>query len=88
MTIVHHLGQLSQDPENLSKGQKAWGKSLPESLGAIQQRILHDQTPSDNMATPPAWGKSPSKSPGALDDQTKIFWGMAKYFQQGQLPTF
>ena len=51
MTIVHHLGQLSQDPENLSKGQKAWGKSLLESLGALQQRILHDQTSSGNMAT-------------------------------------
>ena len=49
MTIVHHLGQLGQDPENLSKGQKAWGKSLPESLGATQQRILHDQTSSDGM---------------------------------------
>ena len=35
MTIVHHLGQFSQDPGNLSKGQKAWGKSLPESLGEL-----------------------------------------------------
>ena len=56
MSIVYHLGQLSQDPENLSKGQKAWGKSLPESLGALQQRILHDQTPSGNMATQAARG--------------------------------
>ena len=42
MTIVHHLGQLGQDPENLPKGQKAWGEFLPESLGALQQQILHD----------------------------------------------
>ena len=28
------------------KGQIAWGKSPPESLGALQQRILPDQTPS------------------------------------------
>ena len=49
MTIVHHLGQLSQDSENLSKGQPAWGKSLPESLEASQQRILPDQTPSGGM---------------------------------------
>ena len=58
MIMVYHLGQLSQDPENLSKGQKAWGKSLPESLGALQQRILHDQTPSGNMATQAARGTS------------------------------
>ena len=49
MTIVHHLGQLSQDSENLSKGQVAWGKSPPESLGASQQRILPDQTLSGGM---------------------------------------
>ena len=58
MIMVYHLGQLSQDPENLSKGQKAWGKSLPESLGALQQRILHDQTSSGNMATQAARGTS------------------------------
>ena len=56
--MVYHLGQSSQDPENLSKGQKAWGKSLPESLGALQQRIVHDQTPSGNMATQAARGNS------------------------------
>ena len=49
MVIVHHLRQLGQDSENLSKGQKAWGKSLPESLGAFQQRIWPDQTPSGGM---------------------------------------
>ena len=49
MIIVHHLGQLSQDPENLSKGQKAWGKSPPESLGALQQRVLPNQIPSDGL---------------------------------------
>ena len=38
------------------KGQIAWGKSLPESLGAFQQRILHDQTSSGNMATQAARG--------------------------------
>ena len=31
------------------KGQIAWGKSPPESLGALQQRILPDQTPSGGM---------------------------------------
>ena len=31
------------------KGQIAWGKSPPESLGAFQQRILPDQTPSSGM---------------------------------------
>ena len=51
MSIVHHLGQSNQDSENLSKGQEAWGKSLPKTFGALQQRILHDQTPSGNMAT-------------------------------------
>ena len=56
MIMVYHLGKLSQDPENLSKRQKAWGKSLPESLGALQQRILHDQTPSGNMVTQVARG--------------------------------
>ena len=56
MIMVYHLGQLSQDPENLSKGQKAWGKSLPESLGEIQPRTLHDQTPSGNMAIQAARG--------------------------------
>ena len=35
MIITHHLGQLSQDSENLSKGQPARGKSSPESLGAL-----------------------------------------------------
>ena len=60
MIMVYHLGQLSQDPENLSKGQKAWSKSLPESLGASQQRILHDQTPSGNMATQAARGTYPN----------------------------
>ena len=39
MIIVHHLGQLSQDSENLSKGQPAWGKSPSGSLGE-----LYDQT--------------------------------------------
>ena len=28
------------------KGQIAWGKSPPKSLGALQQRILPDQIPS------------------------------------------
>ena len=51
MIIVHHLGQFSQDSENFSKGQTAWGKSPLESFGALQQRILHDQTPSGNMTT-------------------------------------
>ena len=46
MTMVHYLGQSNQDSENLSKGQKAWGKPLPEPLGALQQRILPDQTSS------------------------------------------
>ena len=55
--MVYHLGQLSQNPENLSKGQKAWGKSLPESLGAIQQRILHDQTPSDKYGDTTSLGQ-------------------------------
>ena len=40
------------------KRPKAWGKSLLESLGALQQRILHDQTPSGNMATQAARGTS------------------------------
>ena len=31
------------------KGQIAWGKSPPESLGAFQQRIWPDQTPSGGM---------------------------------------
>ena len=35
MIMVHHLGQLSQDSENLSKCQIAWDKSPPESLGAL-----------------------------------------------------
>ena len=47
--MVHHLGQSSQDSENLSKANIAWGKSPPESLGASQQRILPDQTPSGGM---------------------------------------
>ena len=58
MIMVHHLGQSNQDSENLSKGQKAWGKSLPESLGALQQRIWHDQTLSGNMAIQAARGTS------------------------------
>ena len=33
------------------KGQIAWGKSPPESLGALQQRILPDQTLSGSRAT-------------------------------------
>ena len=48
MIEVHHLGQLSQDSENLSKGQPAWGKSPSESLGALddQTKIFwwHDIT--------------------------------------------
>ena len=35
MIIVYHLGQSSQDSENLSKCQIARGKSPPESLGAL-----------------------------------------------------
>ena len=50
MIIVHHLGQLSQDSENLSKGQPAWGKSPSGSPGASRQRILPDQTSSSGTA--------------------------------------
>ena len=38
MTIVHHLGQLGQDSENLSKGQPARGKSPSGSLGALDDQ--------------------------------------------------
>ena len=38
MTIVHHLGQLSQDSENLSRGQLAWGQSPSGSLGALDHQ--------------------------------------------------
>ena len=38
MIIVHHLGQLSQDSENLWKGQPTWGKSPSESLGALDDQ--------------------------------------------------
>ena len=38
MIIVYHLGQLSQDSENLSKGQPAWGKSPYGSLGALDDQ--------------------------------------------------
>ena len=34
MTIAHHLGQSSQDSENLSNAKITRGKSPPESLGA------------------------------------------------------
>ena len=40
------------------KSQISWGKSPHEPLGALQQRILHDQTPSGNMATQAARGTS------------------------------
>ena len=39
--IVHHLGQLGQDSENLSKGQPAWGKSPSGSLGGIGRSNEH-----------------------------------------------
>ena len=40
--IVHHLGQLSQDSENLSKGQTARGKSPSGSLGALDMNSSNE----------------------------------------------
>ena len=42
MSIVHHLGQLSQDSRNLSRCQIAMGKSPPESLGALDMNSSNE----------------------------------------------
>ena len=54
MIIVRHLGQLSQDSENLSKGQPAWGKSHLDHLGHWTIKRIssggmrHNATDNDN----------------------------------------
>ena len=49
MIIVHHLGQSNQDSENLSKAKQPGANLCLSHFGALQQRILPDQTSSGGM---------------------------------------
>ena len=42
MIIIYYPGQSDQDSENLSKGQSAWSKSPPESLGALDMNSSNE----------------------------------------------
>ena len=74
MTIVHHLGQLSQDSRNLPKFQVARGKSPSESIGALDMNSRNEscmikRRSSGSMATQPyrqwhlstSWGNGHSQ---------------------------
>ena len=75
------------------KGQSAWGKSPPESLGAFQQRIWPDQTSSGGMTKhfwqgqfPTSWGHGRSRKNTAHNQRPArlTYLGKSKGFPANQ----
>ena len=78
MSIVHHLGQSSQDSRNLSKCQIARGRSPSESLGALgmnpdNESSMIKQTSSGSVATLTTMDNDNSPYPVNMDIVEKYY---------------
>ena len=88
MIIVHHLGQSSQDSENLSRRQIARGKSPSESLGALDMNSSNESCMIRHLLV--VWQHNATDSDTSLQSRgmawlLSIIWGNPVKIQKAKI---